>query len=103
MYKDNLSTKENYEIDFLNIELEDDEYITEFCFDFGKVDIGFREETSPTLECRALETLENNSTFTIYTQTVGNYYGIETDADSKWTTIVHVPEEPEPVFPRTGK
>lgn len=103
LYKDNLNTKENYEIDFLNIDLEDDEYITEFCFDFGKVDIGFREETSPTLECRALETLENNSTFTNYTKTVGNYYGIETDADSKWTTIVHVPEEPEPVLPRTGK
>jgi len=103
LYKDNLSTQENYDIDFLNIELEDDEYITEFCFDFGKVDIGFREETSPTLECRALDTLENNSTFTNYTKTIGNYYGIETESNSKWTTIVNIPEEPEPVLPRTGK
>lgn len=103
LYKDNLSTQENYNIDFLSIELKDDEYITEFCFDFGKVDIGFREETSPTIECKALETLENNSTFTNYTKTIGNYYGIETEANSKWTTIVNIPEEPKPVLPKTGK
>lgn len=103
LYKENLSTKENYKLDFTTIEFTEDEYITEFYFDFGKVDIGFREETAPTLQCRALDTLEDNSTFTNHTKTVGNFYEIETESDSKWTTIVHTPEEPEPVLPRTGK
>ncbi len=103
VFKGNLSTQENYLLDFTTLEFSEDEYITETCFDFGKVDIGFRESTSPTMECRTLETVENNSTFTNYTKTVGNYYGIETEAHSKWTTIVHIPEKPEPVLPRTGK
>lgn len=103
LYKDNLSTKENYEINFLNLYFEDDEFITEFYFDFGKVDINFKEEISPTLECRTLDTLENNSSFTNYTKTIGNYNGIITDANSEWTTIVHIPKKPEPVLPRTGK
>lgn len=103
LYQEDLSTKENYDLDFTTLEFAEDEYITEICFDFGKVDIGFREDISPTLQCRALGTLEDSSTFTNYTRTVGNYYGIETEAHSKWTTIVHIPEEPEPVLPRTGR
>lgn len=103
LYKDNLNTKENYEIDFSNINLENGEYITEFYFDFKKVDIGFKEEISPTLECRTLESVENNSSFTNYTKTIGNYNGIEAEADSKWTTVVHIPKKPEPILPRTGK
>lgn len=103
LYKANLNTKENYEINFLNLELEDSEFITEFYFDFGKVDINFKEEISPTLTCRTLETLENNSTFINYTKTLGNYNGIETEANSNWTTIVYIPKKPESVLPRTGK
>ena len=103
LYKDNLNTKENYEINFFNLNLKNGEFITEFYFDFGKVDTGFKEIISPTLECKTLETLKNNSNFTNYTKTVGNYNGIETEANSKWTTIVHIPKKPEPVLPRTGK
>ena len=102
LYKENLSTTENYELDFTTISFTEDEYITEFYFDFGKVDIGFKENVAPALQCRTLETLEDNSTFTNYTKTVGNFYGIESESNSKWTTIVHIPKKPEPVLPRTG-
>ena len=56
------------------------------------------------MQCKALDTLENNQTFTNKTKTVGVYYGITAESDSKWTTIVHVPEEKhEEILPKTGK
>ena len=104
LFKENLSTKENYDLDFTTIKLAEDEYITETCFDFGKVDIGFKESISPTMKCQSLENLQDGQTFTNHTKTVGVYFGITAEADSKWTTIVHKPEEKhEIVLPRTGK
>lgn len=104
LFKENLNTKENYDLDFTELNLQDDEYIIETYFDFGKVDVGFKEEINPTMQCKALETLENNQTFTNKTKTVGVYYGITAESDSKWTTIVHVPEEKhEEILPKTGK
>ncbi len=38
LFKEDLSTNENYDLDFTQIVLADDEYITETCFDFGKVE-----------------------------------------------------------------
>ena len=36
LFKEDLSTQENYELDFTKVKLADDEYITETMFDFGK-------------------------------------------------------------------
>lgn len=104
LFKENLSTKENYSLDFTTIELEEDEYITETCFDFGKVDKGFKESTSPTMICKSLENLQNGEKFTNHTKTIGNYFGVTAEANSKWTTIIHIPEKiVEEKLPRTGK
>lgn len=104
LFKDGLSTQENYYLDFSTIKFAEDEYIVETCFDFGKVDKGFKEETSPTMICKSLDTLSNGETFTNHTKTVGIYYGITAEANSKWTTIVHKPEEKHDVIlPKTGK
>lgn len=104
LFKENLSTQENYDLDFTTLQLAEDEYITETCFDFGKVDTGFRECVSPTMQCESLDTLQDKQTFTNHTKTIGIYFGVTAEADSDWTTIVHVPEEKhEPVLPRTGK
>lgn len=104
LFKDNLSTKENYELDFKTIEFSEDEYITETCFEFGKVEVGFKEDISPTMECISLDTLKEGQTFTNHTKTVGTYYDMTAEADSKWTTITHTPEEKtEETLPRTGK
>ena len=73
-------------------------------FDFGKVDKGFRETTSPTMNCKSLDSVKEGNTFTNHTKTVGTYYGITSEANSKWTTIVHTPEEHhEQTLPKTGK
>ncbi len=93
LFKENLDTKENYDLDFTEIELSEDEYITETMYDFGKVEKGFKEDTKPTMNCKSFDTLEDNQTFTNHTRTVGTYFGVTADADSKWTTIVHKPKE----------
>ena len=104
LFKEDLSTQEDYELDFTKIKLADDEYITETCFDFGRVETGFRESTSPTMNCISLDTLKDNDTFTNHTKTVGTYFGVTAEADSDWTTVVHIPEKPTcPTLPRTGK
>lgn len=104
LFADNFKTTENYNLDFTAVELGEDEYIIETMFDFGKVEKGFRESTSPTMNCKSFDTLKDNDTFTNHTKTVGVYFGVTAEADSKWTTITHIPEEKhEPVLPRTGK
>ena len=104
LFKENLNTNENYDLDFTQIPLADDEYITETMFDFGKVEKGFRESTKPTMNCKSFDTLKDNDTFTNHTKTVGTYFGVTAEADSKWTTITHIPEEKhEEILPKTGK
>ena len=104
LFKENLNTNENYDLDFTQIPLADDEYITETMFDFGKVEKGFRESTKPTMNCKSFDTLKDNDTFTNHTKTVGTYFGVTAESNSKWTTITHIPEEKhEIVLPRTGK
>ena len=104
LFKEDLSTTENYDLDFTEVELAEDEYITETCYDFGKVDVGFKEDIKPTMTCKSFDTLENGQTFTNKTRTVGTYFGVTAEADSNWTTIVHKPvEKHEKVLPKTGK
>ncbi len=104
LFRDNLSTKENYDLDFTTIELAEDEYITETCFDFGKVEKGFKENANPTMQCKSFDTLKENDTFTNYTKTVGVYHGITVESNSKWSTITHILEEKhEEILPKTGK
>lgn len=104
LFKENLQTTEDYELDFTKLILTKDEYITEICYDFGKVDVGFKENTSPTMRCKSFDTLQDGQNFTNLTKTVGVYFDITAEKEDKWTTIVHKPkEEHPPVLPRTGE
>lgn len=104
LFKENLKTTENYDLDFTTIKFDEDEYIVETMFDFGKVDVGFKEDTKPTMVCKSFDTLKESDTFTNYTKTVGVYFGVTAEANSKWTTITHIPQEKhESKLPRTGK
>ena len=56
------------------------------------------------MTCKSLDTLEDGETFTNKTKTVGTYFNLKAEANSKWTTIVHKPvEKHEEILPRTGK
>lgn len=101
--KENLNSKENYKIDCTNIGLQEGEYITEYCFNFGKVDIGFREEIAPSIFCKVLDTVKDKDTFTNHTETIGNYEDLEDKAYSEWTTIVYEKDLIGKTLPKTGK
>lgn len=61
--KDNLKSEINNCIDFSEIKLNDDEYITEFKVDFGKVDVGFSSKDNPQLYIYVKAEIEKNSKF----------------------------------------
>ena len=104
LFKENMSTQENYYLDFNQINLAEDEYIIEIMFDFGKVEKDFKETISPTMSCKSFENLEDGQTFTNHTKTFGSYFDMSAECTSKWTTIVHKPvEKHENILPRTGK
>jgi len=103
LFKEDLSTKEDSKLNFKEVKLDSDEYITETCFDFGKVDINFKEMQSPTMQCRTLDNIQNDTIFINETSVVGIYGKLVVDDESSWTTIVHIPEEPKPILPDTGK
>lgn len=99
---DNLSSKENYKINCLNIGLQEGEYITEYCFNFGKVDIGFKEEIAPYIFCKVLDTVKDKDVFVNHTETTGEYKEIKDIATSKCATIVYEKAVQAKKLPKTG-
>ena len=100
---DNLNSKENYKIDCTTIGLQAREYITEYCFEFGKVDIGFKEETAPYIYCKVLDTVKDKDVFVNHTETIGEYKEITDIAISKCATIVYEKDVKGNKLPKTGK
>lgn len=100
---DNLNSKENYKIDCINIGLQEGEYITEYCFEFGKVDIGFKEENAPYIFCKVLDTVKDKDVFVNHTETTGEYKEITDVAISKCATIVYEKDVKANKLPKTGK
>lgn len=100
--RDNLNTDTNYEIDFTNIELQDGEYITDYEFRFGKVDIGFKEVETPRNYCKMLDNLKNGFTFTNTTKVYGTYLDKYTEDEDNWTTIIYNKNIQLTKLPRTG-
>ena len=99
---ENLNSKENYKIDCKNIELQDNEYITEYSFNFGKVDVGFKEEIAPSIFCMVLDTVKNKDTFTNKTETIGEYENLTDKAKDEWTTVVYEKDIHAKKLPKTG-
>ena len=97
-----LSTQQNNEINFNNLELEEDEYITEYEFRFGKVKSGFSEVEKPRLYCNVIDNLENGFKFINNTKVTGNYKDKKAEAEDYWITLIYN-KQPEPEkLPRTG-
>ena len=100
--KENLNSKENHKIDCTNIELHDGEYITEYSFNFGRVDVGFKEEIAPSIFCKVLDTVENKNTFTNRTETIGEYEDLKEKAEDEWTTVIYEKDVHAKKLPKTG-
>ncbi len=100
---DNLNSKENHKIDCTNIGLQDGEYITEYSFNFGRVDVGFKEDIAPSIFCKVLDTVENKDIFTNKTETTGEYEDLEDKDEDEWTTVVYEKDVHAKKLPKTGK
>lgn len=101
LLRDNLNTKVNNYIDFSVLELEDDEFVTEFKAEFGTVNVGFTSVESPQLFVKVKSTVKNEDTFTNETKVDGyhkTYYVY--DEDNHTTEIYE--KEIEVKLPRTG-
>ena len=92
---EDLSSKENYEIDFEK-ELAENEYITELKMDFGSVDIGFCSNENPHLTGIVKKDTKNGTTFTNIAYVSGKFENHKVTESSKWKTIAYK------LLPKTG-
>ena len=87
--QDNLSTKVNNEIDFSNLELAKDEYVTQFQLKFGTVKIGFSNVEEMTVTTKAIEGLEKDSVFENNVNVEGTYIDVPTEDEDDVPTKVY--------------
>lgn len=102
LFKDKLNTQKIYELNFNELKLAEDEYVTEYEFRFGTVKVGFQEVESPILYCNMLDGLGNGFVFTNHTKVSGTYYDAYVEDTDDWTTITYYKEiKVDEVLPRT--
>lgn len=101
LLRDNLNTQENNYIDFSNLELEEDEYVTEFKAEFGKVDVGFSSVENPQLFVKVKADVKNDDTFTNKTKVDGYHKKYYVWDEDNHTTKVYE-KKLEVKLPRTG-
>lgn len=103
LLRDKLSTKVNNYIDFTNLPLDEDEYVTEFKTDFGTVDVGFESEVSPCIYTIVNGNVENDDAFINKTTIEGNNKGIIVWDEDEYMTKVYKEEVISKKLPRTGR
>ncbi len=102
VFKDNLFTNQNYELDFTTVALQTDEYITDFIFEFGTVKAGFSQVESPFIFVKVNNYLKNGTEFINYTEVQGYYNQIKITATDSWKTTIYNYTLPVKL-PKTGK
>ena len=100
VWKDNLLTTVNHELDVSDLKLAANEFITDFKLEFGTVEPGFHEVEAPFILTRVLDDLPHEYRFANKTD-VGGKCGDEFiyNMDS-WVTIAF--STPKGSLPRTG-
>lgn len=103
VFKDKLDSETIYELNFKELKLEKDEYITEFEFRFGTVKIDFHELESPIVYVDVLDNLKNGFTFTNNTRVSGDYLEEHIEDKDKWKTVIYTREvKKTQELPKTG-
>ncbi len=103
MLVDGLSTQQNNEVKFTDVELQDGEFITDYEFRFGTVKADFREVEKPRLYCDMLDNLPNGFVFVNHTKVSGNYKDKYVEDKDDWKTITYYKDiELSEKLPRTG-
>ncbi len=102
LLKDNLNTQVNNYIDFSNLELDKDEYVTYFKADFGVVDVGFESVIDPYIFVRVNSNVKNEDKFTNKTRIEGYNKTYMVWDEDEHTTKVYEKEVTVKKLPKTG-
>lgn len=102
LLKDNLNTGVNNYIDFSNLDLEADEYVTEFKADFGTVDVGFKSVINPYIFVKVNSNVNNNDIFTNKTRIEGYNKTYMVWDEDEHKTKLYEKEIKVKKLPRTG-
>ena len=97
IFMNNLESKINNLIDFSEIKLDAEEYITEFKIDFGNVDVGFASEENPKLYVYVKADIEKEDKIINKTKLEGknkDFYVYDEDSTDTQINIKR--------FPKTG-
>lgn len=77
--QENLSTTKDNEIDFTNIKLDKDEYVTSYSLKLGTVKVGFSNTSKMKVETKVIEGLVDKSKFTNNVKVSGTYLDKKTE------------------------
>ena len=87
--QDKYSTSVDNKIDFTNIELDEDEYITSYSLKFGTVKLGFSNTSKMYVETKVIEGLEDKSVFTNNVKVSGTYLEAKTEDEDDVPVTVY--------------
>ena len=102
LLKDNLNSRENNYIDISEINLEEEEKITEIKVEFGDVKKGFNSETKPHMYLKLNQDLIDNTEFINEAILDGYYQEYKLTSEDSVITVVINKKEEEKRLPRTG-
>ena len=93
--------KNNY-IDFTKIELDEDEFITDYKTEFGTVMPGFEAIEKPFIFTKVLPTVKAEDKWVNHTSLTGNYKEHKLEDKAEWPTISYSKKLEIKKLPRTG-
>ena len=103
LIKENLDSTVNNFIDFSNIELAENEVITNFKMEFGTVPEYFKATTTPFIFTTVNSDIKPDDVWTNYVHLSGTYADVTVKDDSEWTTKTYKKEITIKKLPRTGE
>ena len=103
LIKENLNSKVNNFIDFSNIELAENEVITNFKMEFGTVPEYFKATTTPFIFTKVNSDLKAEDIWTNFVHLSGSYLDVNVKDDSEWTTKTYKKELKIKKLPKTGE
>ena len=99
---DNLFTTQVYELDFTNLPLQKDEYVTDIVFEFGTVEAGFTQVQAPFIYTKVNNYLKDGTEIMNYTEVFGFYNNYKVSGNSSWKTLIFNKTLPKVKLPKTG-
>ena len=96
------NTQKNNYIDFTKVELDEDEFITDYKIEFGTVMSGFEAIEKPFIFAKVFPTVKAEDKWVNHTSLTGNYKEHKLEDKAEWTTTSYTKKLEVKKLPRTG-